>query len=243
MGARAKFLELVEANGWILDNDATVAVKYGRERKQDPYAFMKNAAHGGTWHIQLNYMNNTGWSTSYDERLRGVTVSYRNADGDLEPKSSWGIFGGNVGTLKKPGNYDGFNGLWVALGPGSLRERAEKLVRFPELAVWLTMETRHEHKLEIKAADEARQREREARAKPLPVTVDQGRLISEWYGLTSKLVQAAEAVKKADGMSNLPVLVAKMELALNDIKGVLTEEAWELAQRHYEETRALKESV
>lgn len=221
-GARAQFLALVEAQGWAPDPAQTVARKrWDSERIQDPHAFTHPAAHGGQWEIKLDYVNDTGYTRGYDDRLRRVEVSYRDADG-IKSHDSWQP---NAGTLKKPSTYDRHNGLYEALGPGTLRERAQRLVTDPDLAIWLAAESEHADQQAREAKYATERADRLAREQPLPVTVSQGDYNSEWWKLSFALKSAAEAVYGADGTSDLPTLIAATQAALYNVIDVLTVEA------------------
>lgn len=229
MGARQRMLELLEANGWTLDPAETVYTsRYSRETRPNPHAFFKPATHGGTWHIKLDYTNRANtWSTSIDDTLRRVDVNYCNAEGDPDPSPLWSSRG-NIGALKRPSTaYNDYNDLYEALGDGTLSKRAERLVKDPDLGVWLTKETEHARKIVEVRLNAERSRQERLAAQPLEITVGNGAhdYNSPYAVLVSKLTIAADRIKKADGRSDLPKLLADARVALDDIVSVLTDGA------------------
>jgi hypothetical protein len=249
--ARTKFIDFVKEQGWELDPDKqlTSTRGFGKDRtevkRQDPYAFRKAAAHGGTWMIKLDYTESGGYSyATTGNTLRRLMVTYRAGAGEptMDPitneeiEQSYVRYNHTI-TLRKPGNYDPFNAFWEALEHGddaakdaTLKERAEKIVRNPDLAVWLAAAARFEHKEAIKRSREAARIDRELRSRPMPVLVTTDGYNSDWKQLTRALQEAATDLNKADGKSDLPRLVAEAYVALNAITAVLTEDAREEAQ-------------
>jgi hypothetical protein len=233
-GARARFIEVVKTNGWILDTTARRSSnRFGRETVQDPDVFVKPAADGGTWKIRLNYRNNsTKWETTYDDILRGVTIAHYDAEGKPSPEPKFpGQRDQNIGVLQRPGKYDRFNGLWEALGGDpkpkmpTLVQRAEMIVKDIETAVYLGYEANHHHDME--RAEEHRQKkiEDELRSQKLPVTVAQGGWNSEWNGITGLIKMAAGRVADADGKSDLPDLLAQLAITLQEAVNALEPDA------------------
>lgn len=232
--AREKMLAYVVEHGWTLDPGKTIPVnRYDYDnRKQDPYSFVKPAAHGGTWHVTLDYTNHSsGGYSGYrtGNLLNHVVVSYRNAEGEPEPKSTYAS-NGNIGTLKNTdrSKYSVDSMLWKALGPKewvekppSITARAKLLFSDPDLAVWLALQTAHEDKVARDTTQAAIREDRKLRNRLLPVTVDQDGYYSDWKKLAHKLVGAAKAVESADGKSDLHQLVADAIEALADVMNVI----------------------
>jgi hypothetical protein len=53
--ARDKMLALVAEQGWVLDPTARISRAFSNQSRQDPYTFIRAAAHGGQWRIHLSY--------------------------------------------------------------------------------------------------------------------------------------------------------------------------------------------
>lgn len=246
--ARTRMLEFATANGWEKDPTAQrPGAGFGRQMEQDPYAFMKAADNGGSWRIKLDYRERGGsWSTSYGNLLQQVGITYVDANGERPflKTVGWEHFPDFI--LSRPGRYDLYNGLWAALGSGkpdrSLPKRAELFLKDPDLAMWLGAEKNHEEQLLLDEHKKLKDAEYELRARPLPITVPKS---VKWTSdevsfdkLADKLVEAAKAIEDANGKSDLPKLMADMELAYDAVVNVLTEEA-----AHEVDTHLLHEEV
>lgn len=245
--ARTKFVQFVKDNGWVLDPGKTYTTRsdWGRHKEettvQNPHAFKKDAAHGGVWMIELDYSENGGYRRSTGNTLRGVAISYRAAPGEPELDPFDGdearSYRRASNVLRKPGNYDRVKYVWDGLEnaddaakDATMRERAEKLVRNPDLAIWLIAKTKYESEVRAANARAAAEADRLARAQPMPVLVTTAGWNSDWKQRTRELQEAATALYKADGKSDLPRLVADAYLALDAITAVLTEGAREESQ-------------
>lgn len=73
---RTKMLEIVKANGWVLDTSVLNSPRYGGKYTQDPHVFLKAAAHGGLWQINLDYVIKDSWSRNVGERLQKIEIHY-----------------------------------------------------------------------------------------------------------------------------------------------------------------------
>ncbi|QAY13777.1 hypothetical protein SEA_ESSENCE_59 [Mycobacterium phage Essence] len=208
MGARANFLQTVRVYGWEPDPRQTVTRSWSnRERVQDPHAFTKPAAHGGTWHIYLDYRNRSSYRNNYDDTLRRVEVRHRNAEGEVTLQRE----------LVRPDSYYTSIPLWTATDDpakpngGSLRERATRLVTDIDLVMWLAEEAQHRFELQARAEREHRERDRAERARPLPLTPEGQQ---DWWRRKSEFKDAASKIWDADGKSDLAKLIVAARRAL-----------------------------
>ncbi|AON96821.1 hypothetical protein BI081_gp070 [Mycobacterium phage Tonenili] len=208
MGARANFLQTVRVYGWEPDPRQTVTRSWSnRERVQDPHAFTKPAAHGGTWHIYLDYRNRSSYHQNYDDTLRKVEVRHRDAEGEMDERS----------TLDRPDTFRTFIALWEATADpakkngGTLRDRATLLVADVDLVMWLAAEITHKHALEMKAESDRREQDRRERDRPLPLTPEGQK---SWWEVKRSLYDAADHIYKSDGKSDLAALIVAARRAL-----------------------------
>lgn len=217
------------------------------EDVQNPYAFMyqvfddETGQWAGRWHIELDYSQQNGYRMGTGITLRRVTMHHtpavRDDDGNIAEGERR-----LIGVLRNVNNRRNnwlHSDLFDVTGRGSdgetiynsqndeitLRQRAEKLVANPALTAWLALENEHQRKTREAAEAERRRRETEESARPLPVTVEQESYGSEWKTLSRKLAQAAQAVEKANGRSDLPALIAKVDEALGEVIQTLNPEA------------------
>ncbi|QAY14000.1 hypothetical protein SEA_COLT_52 [Mycobacterium phage Colt] len=208
MGARANFLQTVRVHGWEPDPRQTVTRNWSdRERVQDPHAFTKPAAHGGTWHIYLDYRNRSSYHQNYDDTLRKVEVRHRDAEGEVTLQR----------TLVRPDSYYTSVPLWTATDDpakpngGSLREHATLLVADVDLVMWLAEEVQHKFELQDRAERERRKQDRRERARPLPLTPEGQQ---DWRRRKSEFKDAASKIWDADGKSDLAELIVAARRAL-----------------------------
>lgn len=255
--AREKFLQIVRENGWKPDTTATVATSSRRlgsrdERAQDPHAFIKNAADGGTWRIDLDYSVSSGSgyfrSTRNGSTLRRLTLRYLPVGSSTETlddgrvrlpyidpltnddHSQLSRWSRHDNVLFQPSDHNKPSALYEALDregakPLTLRQRAELVVKDPDTAAWLAAEQRYNNDIAERKRRDAARLDEQLRARPLPVTVSTEGYASEWRKLTWKLESAAKALDRADGKSDLPQLVAEAHHALHAIDRALTREA------------------
>lgn len=233
MSARERMLGILKEHGWTQDESRTYRVGYrrsyrgpdNREVRVHPGHWVKPAIDGGTWKLYLNYEVPGSYSTRFDNRLRDAQLTYQPADPEAK-KRYW-----RLSTPTRSRYYQPLpEPLYAVLGGGnetaSLRERVELLVRNPELAVWLAMEEQHTRKLEAEKRVEQMRRDREERARPLPITVEHDPETASWKStpwreLTNRAERAAKAVAGADGKSDLYALVDELEAATAAIREVL----------------------
>lgn len=232
--ARTKMIEFVKAHGWELDPEARrTGPGFGRGLEQDPFAFTKAADNSGTWKIKLDYRERGGsWSTSYGNLLQRVEIKYFDADGKRPFLKTEGWEHNPDFILSRPGKYDSYNGLWVALGSGkpdrSLPKRAELLVRDIDLVIWLGAEKDYEEQVRQDVKTQARREDAVLRSRPLPITIPEGQYYWDdgtFKNLVHQLVDAAKEVESADGKSDLPKLVADVSAAFQEVVEVLNDDA------------------
>ena len=218
--------------GWVVDTTRTVST--GRftsspRRIQDPNAFVKRAASGGHWALQLVFTKTGMYELRDTNTLKKVEVQYYAPGQDVDERQ-----GVSLPALKKPRqSYSSWgDDFWNSLnGPEdkkerTLRERVEVFVADPDLGVWNYLAERHRAELEREEIERKKEELRAARARPLPVTVGQSDWNrGSWKSLVFDMEYAAKAIHKADGTSDLPKLVAEAQQALDAIVNALTDEA------------------
>lgn len=219
MNARERFLKLVTDSGWTLDPGQTIALKrWSPERKQNPHAFLLPGDNGEVWHILLDYTVSDGWSSHTGNSLKSIHI-------DLMSGKNTYIWRAHL----KNGDRSQYNQgtLWDALerdAAGNRRtfmKRAEALVANPALAAWLTGELEYKNQLKREARDREQERLDVLRAQPLPITIS-GRDFRIW---AARLQDAATAVRRADGLTDLPQELANVQIALDALVDGLTDEA------------------
>lgn len=238
--SKEKLFNSLASNGWDLDPRAKKQTdRYNRALIQNPNVVVKDAAHGGQWRIHLNWAySGVGFNRGEGNRLKSVHVDY--APTDVEYEVTEGGYDGTsyvtIGDLENTDNVGWKHSfIWDALKwtgkdetVGTFRQAVELLVTDPDTALWLSME--HQYQEQVKEAERARKQleEQNARRRPLPITVSQKSVNyapSEWKQLTRKVSEASVRLDKADGTSDLPQLVANLQIALNGIVEVLDDDA------------------
>lgn len=225
--AKEQLMTAVHANGWTPDKTVTRLSRRGLgrdgEQVQNPYAFTKAAAHGGSWHIYLDYSvrstygreGNVLKAISVNYQAAGVTKDDRVRIGDLtNDKSRW-----RTSYLFRGLKGDDDDSVTT------LRARAQMLLKDPDTAVWLSFQAEYDSVLKSQAQDRARKADRDARAVPLPITVDNDGYASGWKQVAGKVTNAGRALERADGKSDFPALVAELYNAVAALGEVLTPEA------------------
>ena len=228
---REQLLDFVRAQGWEPDPDKTVwsaynAYRYGHSadavRIQDPHAFRKPAANGGTWHLELDYNVKSEFHKT-DNRLRHVYIELTDAEGK---RVSIGAQKHNTRVALTTDWSTYYTSSFVyqlgvatsgPTGQNTLRQRAQIIVANPELVLWLAEEGRVNY--ELRVAEERRRREEEtkARKRPLDITIER----SEWDTLTSALRNAAVALNGAHGLTPLAEKIADAEQAIAALRAAL----------------------
>ena len=229
-GQQAIIDAAIEA-GWVLDTTA-ISNTYGyrfdqlaAERRasylvQHPFKFVKPAtdALGGTWKVTLDYASReyTHYGNSgFNKTLKGAKLTRVQADGsetvfspELSGYAVYRAYGqDNTEIVLQPtstASYSSTNWVWDAalVGEGySMRDRVEALLADPEAVVAKAVELMAASKARKAAQEAAREAERVARGRPLP---------AGWDALQA----AAQAVSKADGMSDHAALLVALKAAV-----------------------------
>lgn len=243
--AKEKLHQSLVDNGWRLDPRAKKNKdRYGRDLVQNPNVYLRPAAHGGEWRVELQWVNGGSiWYPKEGTRLMRVVVTHAPAGTDYEttPNGYDGTSYVSIGTLRNTENesrsYHRNSPLWDALkwnaekgeAVGTLSQAVAHLVKNPDLAVWLGMVEEDRKRIAKAESDRKAAELRAAKARKLPITVGQEghswESTNEWSTLTRKLKSAAAAIEHADGTSNLPLLVADAQKALQAIWSALNEDA------------------
>ena len=223
--AREKFIALVKSNGWVLDPTSTVWSRYSAEgKKQDPWSYVRLAADGtGKWRIKLDYSVKGGYEST-GNLLQSVELHYVPGtvefDENGEPKEATRRRI-DILTNSDRSKWSGTSYLWEALADDdrdlSLRQRAELLVKNPDLAAWLALEAKYQADERLHEDILRRREDRELRERPLPITVD----AEEWWKLTYPLARVAKAIKDADGKSDLPALLEELRQVTAAVEAVV----------------------
>lgn len=241
--AKEKLIDLIRSEGWVPDPTQTIRVHASRfglteeqtpERKQHPHAFMKRAAHGGTWRLFLDYTNRSSYHGGFGNTLKSAHINWADDRGDRMPMNG-------LSTLKNVENITwgkaSKESLWEALKfhgkdgeIGTLGGAVKLLVTDPDTSVWLAAQWSWDKSERLRIAEEKAEALRQAKAQPLPVVVTQQGYGSEWGAIARKLEYAARDIARADGTSDLPQLVADAQLALEGIQSALTDEAREVSE-------------
>jgi len=231
--AKEKLLTLIKSSGWTPDESWKIkADRWSDEEIVNPDVFVHPGPDGGQWRIYLVWQRKGGsYRRPPTGTLEAVEVEFLPAD--AKASDSGRLIGTSIGQLRNTdkSSYRDSH-LWNALRgevkpngtTRSLRETAELLVKDPDTAIWLGFQAAYDHTTAVARADARRQAERELRARPLPVTCDQG-VSGQWWSLKYRLQEATHRVRAADGKTDLPKVVADVQLALGAIIDALTPEA------------------
>lgn len=240
--ARERTLEAVAAAGWTLDPEARRAAgRYDRTQVQNPHVFLKPVADGSgdTWRLVLDY-NAAGWQGGDGNLLKSATI-YRFAPGEEKlsyqdvHKRQLALFNSDKSSYRATSFLFKVTSRAHAQGLGwvekdrTLSERLLVLAQAPEAVVWFAKAEEWEDNVERKAAAREANRIMLAREQPLPITVGEGAhgYKSDWSSISGQISIAAARVRAADGISDLPVLLAALQDKMQAAINVLNEEAAE----------------
>lgn len=226
MNQREIFLTYIAGQGWTLDPTVTRrANRHSDTKVQDPYAFSRPAAGGGTWHAYLDYQvrNSSNWRGEWDNTLRGITLHYSGPEPRVPSTNRlrWKFF--NPATAS---SMESTSHLWdVTRLDGEnphLRTQAKRLMANPDLAVWLAEERIELARRKQAEADAKRQAEYRARRRPITdVTVD----MDTWRSNARALISAARSLEYADGTSDVHALMTELHNALATVEASIEKKA------------------
>ncbi|QGJ95022.1 hypothetical protein SEA_REDWATTLEHOG_161 [Gordonia phage RedWattleHog] len=229
--ARTRMLARVADLGWELDPTAKVPLSRFERHVlvQNETAFRKRAAHGGWWKILLDYSQTSGsWRTVIGTTLRGIQINWTENE----------VHSGKViGVLKNPrSSRYGSRFLWLASGDPSdpMKKHAETFLADPDLVVWLSQELRHKDIEETRARHAEQRRIEKLREQLLPVKglTENAR----WrFAYVSPFKRASAELIKADGLTDLPKVMAETWNELERLVEYLTPEAREAFQKHLDD--------
>lgn len=227
--AREQLITFVLDHGWELDparktwNNRDLRNYRDRELIQHPTAFRRPAHDGLFWSLELDYTVKSDYYKLDGTRLNRAILKLVNAEGELTQ------IGDKVRNLsvveidpKYADSWRTLNSLvWqVTYGPtgtATLRQRAEMVALDPALVVWLAVESGIVKEQQVAAARREREEQIKLRRRPLPITVD----ADTWAELRSELSRASFALSSADGLTDLPAAVARVEDAVAALRAVL----------------------
>lgn len=221
LNKREQMLAYVHNHGWVLDTTATIVRRRG-ETVQDPLAFTRPAADGGTWHLSLDYKVADSWTYRTDNILRGLVLRHSLREGEkraqkfelvntgqkeYDPDRLWAITGRNTESLN--------------MVDAQLRRRAERVIADPDLVAWLSLEQRHKDHEEMVAA----QAKREAywakrRARNEALTVDN----EEFSRLARHIRDALYPLSNIDGTTDVAAAMAELDEKVAALKAAVKEE-------------------
>lgn len=238
LSPRDKTSAALKASGWT--NDLTAARPDRRSSSGwslDPNVWVRPAAHGGTWRIELDYRNRSGYTS--DDKVRGAWIAYVASDAEwIEPGNGYpshqrtarpgqdqGYRGDGRGLLiKNFGQHQGYPADWVLNAllqkdeTRTLRERIEAFASNPDLAIWLACERCELRQEQERLRRQALEDEREARRRPVPVTDPEA-----FSAAAQKARFAARDLDSANGLTTLAdiqALVSTLEAQVAILKEV-----------------------
>lgn len=223
LNKREQMLAYVHNHGWVLDTSATISKRRG-EMVQDPLAFVRPAADGGTWHLSLDYQVADSWTYRTDNILRGLTLRHSSTMGETRGRQRKYEL---LNTGQK--DYDP-HGLWEVTGRNTeglnmvdaqLRRRAERVIADPDLVVWLSEEKRYADVERMREAERARkERWEKRRARNAALTVDNDEFIS----LARQIRDVLYPLTSVDGETDVAAAIAELDDKVAALKAVVKEE-------------------
>lgn len=227
-------IDFAEDHGWTLDVTALYTTYGGyrfdgltEERRranlaQHPFVFVRPGTDGGTWRVELDYVSREFsyyGGKSFTKTLKGARLTFTGDDGAVNTfdaaLSGYATLTGSrenteiVLAQQSTASYAATNWVWHAalVGEGySTRERVQALLVDPEGVVFRAVTAMAADKADQAAYEAERERIRALKARPLP---------AGWEALQ----EAAQAVVKADGMSDTDALLAALTAALAAVEG------------------------
>lgn len=228
--SQQEMVDTVVGLGWSLDTTA-VRNSYGyhfdglsEERRvayleQHPFVFVRPAADGGWWELELDYVSREysygSRAKSFNKALLGAKLKRFTAEADQvqfeSAISGYPSYPQGAAILQRQSTAGYASTNWVTAvasenGRDTLRSQVLALATDPETVLWLAAERMHNETLARLAARRAYQETEEARRRPLPEGWDE-------------LKTAARAVAKADGLTDLEAVKTALKAALAAVEG------------------------
>lgn len=210
------------ANGWTLDTTAILNTyggygnfaRYTAEQRasylvQHPFTFVKPAADGGTWTVELDYADRDYsyyGSRGFNATLKGARLSYTAADGKVRffdhAVSGYANSRGELVLEKQSvAGWASVNYVTQVTPGDTLRDKVASLLENPDVVAWLAVEAQFKATQAERAARAEEERIRELKSRPLP---------AGWNALQVVAAQVA----KADGMSDTEALLSALKAAV-----------------------------
>lgn len=218
--ARESLIEYAEQHGWLLDLTATRSRHTWRatDLEQDPNQFVRAADHGGQWVLALDYEvkgdpDSYKPHRSWDNTLRGCRI-WHSSDVDAKGvvQHSWDLRNYVQSNTARCLMWDLTNREDGKFKP--LRKRAEELIRFPDLMIWLLEEKRHSVEERNRRRQEEWARQARERRRPLPILTSN----NEFRSLCNTVRRTMSEMVDADGTTNLYELIRQAERQLAAVK-------------------------
>lgn len=214
LNARQRLIAHVLEHGWVNDPTATRfrGSVWSTKTERDPNVFLRQAAHGGTWRLKLEYGKSASVTLQKAEIAWTPTVLGDIVDGSVEraeyERRTWELSG------KPRASWRSVSYLWTALETAdddakdrTLRQRVELLVTDPDTAVWLAIQVAYDQKVHYIESAARGEVLAERRARPLPLVEGAG----SWWSAAFDLQRAAERLTKADGTSDITALLVDLD--------------------------------
>lgn len=226
-------VDAVTQLGWTLDTTAVRIDCWGRfdrmeedrrvqSLQQHPFVFVRPAADGGWWELELDYVSrdygySSSSSRSFNKALLGAKLKRFTAEADQvefeSALSGYPSYPEGAAILQRQSTAGYASTNWVTAvasdnGRETLRAQVLALATDPETVLWLAAERMHNETLALLAARQAYQEAQEARRRPLPEGWDE-------------LKTAARAVAKADGLTDLEAVTTALKAALAAVEGTV----------------------
>lgn len=213
------------SDGWELDLTAILNSSSGRfsaytpEQRvtylsQNPFQFVKPAADGGRWEVELDYTSRDyGWyGPHFNSTLKGAKLRRYAADGSqvmFSPALSGWASGGSQGDLilerQSTAGWASTNYVTAVTSGKTLRDQVISLLNDPEAVATRAVEARDAAEAKEAVRNAEIERIRELKKRPLPAGWD-------------ALQEAAQAVAEADGLSDTEALLAALKGAVASVE-------------------------
>jgi hypothetical protein len=188
-----------------------------RYLEQHPFTFVKPAADGGCWVVELDYRDREfSYSSrrSFNKTLKGARLSRIAPDGmKIEFEDALSGYASrnydNLLVLEKQSTASYASVNWVyAVTTGTMRDRVTQLLQDPAAVVQRAADAMKARKLADAAEMAEYNRQQELKRRPMP---------EGW----SELKSAARAVVNADGISDTAALLVALKAAVAAVEGAV----------------------